>query len=379
MAVDFNRFRDYFPHVKEQIYLDHASVSPLSTPVMDAVLKYVANRNNGNIVDTNGLFEFAAALRKELAKLIHAESADQIAFVQSTTVGLNILARGLSLQPGDRIIITDCEFPANVFPFLNLEKSGVHIDFVHCHDGRVEIEDIFAAVTPQTKLISLSLVEFFSGFRHDARKIGDFCRERGIIFALDAIQALGAMKVDVQKWHVDFLSAGGQKWLMSPMGTGFIYVAPHLLDKLEIINLGWLGMKDAWNFFDYTIRPLDTAAKFEQGSYPFIALEGMMAAVKIFLSIDADELEQQILHLSGYLIKKLKSLRYRVITPEAEAERAGIVLFTSGENNEAVHQQLKEKKITISLRENMLRVSPHFYNNEEDLDRFIDELHRIVA
>ena len=379
MSVDFNQYRDYFPHVKEQIYLDHASVSPLSTPVTEAVMKYVANRNNGNIINTDGLFGFAAALRTELAKLIHAESGDQIAFVQSTTVGLNILARGLSLKPGDRIIITDCEFPANVFPFLNLEKTGVQVDFVHCRDGRIEVEDIFAAVTPQTKLISLSLVEFFSGFRHDAQKIGEFCRQHGIVFALDAIQALGAVKVDMQKWHVDFLSAGGQKWLMSPMGTGFIYVAPHLLDKLEIINLGWLGMKDAWHFFDYTIRPVDTASRFEQGSYPFIALAGMMAAVKIFLSIDPDELERQILHLSGHLIQKLKSLRFRVVTPEVEEERAGIVLFTTGEDNETVHQKLKEKKITISLRENMLRVSPHFYNNEEDLDRFIDELHRITG
>ena len=374
MTNSFEKYREYFPHLKDQVYLDHASVSPLSTLVTLAIEKYLKKRNTGNIVDSDELFTFLEKLRGQLAKLVKAESAKNIAFVQSTTVGLNILAHGLKLQKGDRILLTDCEFPANVFPFLNLQKDGIMVDFVKNKNGRIPLEDVLSNIKPETKLVSLSLVEFFSGFRHDAEKIGAFCREKGIVFALDAIQALGAVAADVQKWKVDFLSAGGQKWLMSPMGTGFIYIAPHLLDKLEIVNLGWLGMKDAWNFFDYTIRPLDSAAKFEQGSFPFVALEGFMPAVKMFNSIDQTELENRIRSLSGYLIEKLTEHDFDVFTPQNPKERAGIVLFTSNHNNEEIHQKLKEKRITISLRENHLRISPHFYNNENDLDILIQAL-----
>lgn len=371
---NFEKYREYFPHVFEQVYLDHASVSPLSTLVTDAIKNYLQNRSTGNIVDSNELFTFLEKLRIQTAKLLHAESEKFIAFVQSTTVGLNILARGLKLGKGDRILLTDCEFPANIFPFLNLQKEGVVVDFVKNQNGKIPLEDVLSNIKPQTRLVSLSLVEFFSGFRHDAEKIGAFCREKGIVFALDAIQALGAVQADVQKWQVDFLSAGCQKWLMSPMGTGFIYIAPHLLDRLEIINLGWLGMKDAWNFFDYTIRPLDSAAKFEQGSFPFVALEGFMPTVKMFNSFDQAELENRILSLSGYLIDRLTQHNFEVFTPSNPKERAGIVLFTTKKNNEEIHRKLKEKRITISLREGCLRVSPHFYNNKRDLDIFLEAL-----
>jgi len=378
MAIDVNHYRQYFPHLQNKNYLDHASISPLSTPVVTAMTDFLRDRSC-SIADYESCFALATELRQLLARLIHAESAKTIAFVGNTTLGLNVLAQGLDWQAGDRVLMTDREFPANVYPYLNLRDQGVIVDFVTSQNGTVPTGELLAQVKPRTQLVSLSLVEFMSGYRHDAAVIGKFCHERGILFALDAIQALGVVQVDVQDCHVDFLAAGAQKWLMSPLGSAFIYVAPHLLPRLRVANLGWLSMDNSWNFFDYSIRLLDSAARFEPGTLPFSLLHGMKAAMQIILSLPAAELEARILHLSGYLLQRLQELGFTTYTPTTDSERAGIVLFSTGDHNERIWQHLKERGIIISLRENLLRVSPHFYNTEEDLDSFLTALTELAG
>lgn len=377
--MDLEQYRAYFPHLSKRVYLDHAAVSPLPLPVRRAVEEQLRDRSEGKIADLESLLYLMAELRRELAGMVHAESPDSIAFVPNTSTGLNILAQGIDWQKGDRILVTDCEFPANIYPYLNLADRGVTVDFVPCIDGAVPTDHLLAHVRPQTRLVSLSLVEFLSGYRHDARKIGNFCRENGILFALDAIQGLGAVEVDVQAWKVDFLASGGQKWLLSPMGSGFIYVSPGLLPALRVSYPGWLSVKDAWNFFDYRLDYLPTAERFEPGTKPVLPLRGMLAAVRLLRSVPDAERERRILDLSGYLIRELKQRGIRVITPEDGAHRAGIVTFEAPGDAEKIHQELKEAGVDLSFRSGMLRASPHFYNTEDDLNRLLSRLEKHLA
>ncbi len=206
----------------------------------------IKQKSETEIDDFVSMLKVFEETKAGLAKLINT-TIERIAFVDNTTNGLNILAQGMKWEKGDRILLNDIEFPANVYPFLNLEKDGVVIDFVKSHDGIVSAEDIIENVKPGTKLISVSQVQFLTGYRIELQKLGEFCKENGIIFCVDAIQGLGAVRLDVQKDNIDFISCGTQKWLMGLQGLAFIYISKNLQEKLTPKYTGWQSVKNAWN------------------------------------------------------------------------------------------------------------------------------------
>ena len=362
--------RALFPHTSQgKIYLNHAGTSPLSIRVVQALTDYLRQRSEGKLETYWDDLPMVGELRSFISQIVNAESGERIALTANTSDAINIVAGGLEWQQGDRILLNNIEFPANVWPYLNLKRLGVGLDVIQSPDGRISPGQIEKSVTPRTRLIALSAVQFLSGYRANLAVIGDMCRRRGIIFAVDGIQAVGAVKIDVQAMKIDALAAGGQKWQMSPHGTGFLYVTEELQSRIQQKNLGWLSVADPWDFHNHT-QPLDaTARRYEGGSLIMPTLWGMHAALRTIIEFGTDAIEAQILSLTQTLVEGFAAAGLELYTPVMPAERAGIVTIRlpAGTDSQAVFKRLLDQNITLAVREGMLRYSPHFYCAAEEM------------
>ncbi|HEY9840163.1 MAG TPA: aminotransferase class V-fold PLP-dependent enzyme [Candidatus Obscuribacterales bacterium] len=366
--------RALFPHSRDQIYLNHAAISPFSTHVVAALEAFIQQRHLDEIENYWSMLPKIQDLRERLARLVGGR-AEGIAFVPNTSFGLNLLATGLKWQAGDRILLNRLEFPANVYPFLNCRRFGVEVDFVEPRADRlIHLDDIAAAIRPQTRLLSISHVQFLTGQRVDLAALGQLCRARGLLFCVDAIQSLGATDLDVRALNIDFLATGGHKWLMGPQGQGFVHITHELIEKLEPAMVGWLSVQDAWNLLDYQLKLRPDAARFETGSFNALGLTGMLAAQEVFARWPMAEIRNHVLDLSGFLIHGLQELGLKVITPAEPEQRLGIVTCEHPEADQ-IREGLEAHQIKVSAREgSYLRFAPHFYNSRAELTRVLKQL-----
>jgi len=375
--------RTQFPHLKNgQVYLNHASTSPLSTRVVDSITQYLQTHSDGTQVTHESELQIEADCRNAIQKMIHAESKDRIALIGNTSDAINIVASGLKWQQGDRIILNDMEFPANVYPYYHLQESGVIIDIIHCPDGRITPEMIAEKLSPKTRVVALSAVQFLSGFRADLASIGALCRDRGIWFVVDGIQAVGAVQLDVQKMKIDGLAAGGQKWQMSVQGTGFLYVSESLQEAIHPQFVGWLAVQDAWNFHNYGQPLAATAKRYEGGTVNHLGFCGMVSSLAMLLEQGGDAIERHVLALTKILSEGFQKIDgVAVYSPMDEIERAGIVTITLPEhiNAASLFKKLLARNIVISLREGKLRYSPHFYNSPQEMQTAIEATSELCA
>jgi len=369
--------RDLFPFLKSgSIYMNHAAISPLSQLVLNKINDYLNIRSGSQAEDFNDLMRTASDTKDKLGKLINCEPS-RIAFVDNTSNGLNILAQGLDWKLGDRIILNDIEFPSNVYPFLNLKEYGVEIDIVKSNEGVVNTNDIEKLITPQTRLVSISYVQFLSGYRIDLEKLGEVCRKHNIIFCVDAIQALGAIRLDVKKCNIDFLASGAQKWLMALEGTGFIYLTEELQNKISPKYVGWTSVSDAWNLLDYHLTLRRTAARFQNGTLSSIGIYALNASLSLMLELGLDSIEDTILDNTGYFLSALRKSGFNtVLTVSTRENLSGIISYKPEKSGE-VFETLKKNDIHAALREGVIRFSPHFYNTKEEIDRVMAVLKQI--
>lgn len=374
VIMTIEQIRSLFPHLDtNQVYFNHAAIGPWCQPVLDRITEYSSQRSGLMIENFPFFLEKNAAARAKLAKLLGAET-DRLAWVDNVSNGLNILANGISWKSGDRIILNDIEFPSNVYPFLNLERVGVEVDIVKSHSGIVDIEDIERAITPKTKLISISLVQFLSGYRADIDAIGNLCKEKGIIFCVDAIQAAGVVEIDVTKSQIDFLSGGTQKWLMSSQGLSYIYLTEELQNRISQRNVGWASVNDAWNLLDYNLSLKSSAERFQNGTINVLGVCLFEAALDLFHGFGMSNVERKILENTEYFINQLVEIGIEPILKNVETKnRAGIVTFKHERSNE-IFEFLQSKRIYGAVRQGMIRFSPHFYNTKEEIDLVIKEL-----
>jgi selenocysteine lyase/cysteine desulfurase len=346
--------------------------------VVNALNTFIQGRHNSD--DTEYYKPCQAILeetRKNLARLVHT-GPERIGIVKNTGEGLNILASGLEWNAGDRILLTDYEFPSNVYPFLNLQRHGVEIDYVKNQNGKILLEDIERMLTPKTKLLSISFVEFINGYRNDLKTIGKLCHSNNTVFCVDSIQGVGAFDLPVEETGIDFLSNGGQKWLMGPMGTAFIYLTKEIQDRIQPAYAGWLSVENAWDFFDFDLKFLSSAQRYEHSTHNFLGLAGLNAAVKLLLEVGIPNIEMHLQNLGEQLISGLRKHNLGVLSDDHPQFRSGIISFTHPDpiRNEAIYRELKQKKIYISLRpflngDKILRAAPHFYNTEEEIDKLL--------
>lgn len=370
--------RKHFPYLDSgKIYFNHAAISPVSSFVKVELEKFLHERSTTDIDNYEKMVNTVGSLTDRISVMLNAKQA-RIALTKSVTESLNILAQGIKWEKGDRIILNDIEFPANVYPFLNLKNYGVEVDFVKSKNGEIKIEDIEKLITPKTKLLSISFVQFLSGFRADLETIGELCSKHNIIFSVDAIQGAGVIQLDVEKYKIDFLAGGSHKWLMGLTGLGYLFITEKLQSKLEQKNVGWLSVENEWDLLNYSLELKQTALRFQLGTFSFSGVVALNASLEFFESLGYVNIEDYILQNSKYFLAKLVDEGFKPILHNLpEKNLAGIVTFPV-ENAEEVFKQLLEKNIVGSLREGMIRFSPHFYNTKEEIDIVVDTLKRLI-
>ena len=362
--------RRRFPHTQTQIYLNHAATGPLSRPVVQAVRRYLQQRYIGPIDNYEELAPIIDETRRLVATVL-GTTPDRIAFAPNTSSALGLLAQGLDWRPGDRIAIPACEFPANVYPFMNLQHRGVQIDWIPHREGTFTVEDVARALTPRTRLVTLSWVQFLSGFRVDLAQIVACCHERGVWVSVDAIQGLGALPIDVEATGIDLLAAGTHKWLMGLQGLAVCYVRPALQEVLRP-PAGWLHGPVDWNrFFDYRLEFYPDARRYETGTPNQAAIVALHAALKQYLALGMDWCARRVLALRRQLADGLRRLGLARYGTDDPAHASGIVTVRHPQA-EALAAFLKAQQIIASVRNGMLRFSPTYYNTAEEIDRTLE-------
>lgn len=368
--------RSFFPYLNNEIiYFNHAATGPFSSLVLDRLNDLLIEKSEKKIDDFESFVKVMIETKSLLAEMINCKN-DRIAFVDNTTNGLIMLANSINWKQGDRILLNDVEFPANIYPFLNLQRLGVEIDFVKSNNGIVTSEQIFSAIKPNTKLISVSFVQFLSGYKIDLEKIGNYCRANNIIFCVDGIQGIGALQIDVVKSKIDFLSCGTQKWLLGMQGLAFIFIDEELQKKIIPANVGWLSVNDAWNLLDYKLDLKSNADVFQTGTLNAFGIYALNESLKLFKTFGFANIEREVISNSKYFISKLKEKNIQCLLTDCdESELSGIVTIRI-ENAEKVFNNLEQKKIICSLREGLMRFAPHFYNTSQEIDLVVDELQK---
>lgn len=364
-------YRQFFPITEQKVYLNHAAVSPISTKVKQALDNFFTIRSQEQPGNWTTAVQIAAELKEMFAEIINAESSDRIAFTQNTTHGLNIIASGLQWNSGDEILIPENEFPANVYPFKNLERKGVRIKFLPVQAGGITPAILKSNIAPKTKLLTLSFVEFLSGYKHNLEQLGQICRQNNILFIVDSIQGVGAIPIDVQKSFIDGMANGGHKWLMSPQGTGFLYVTENLQNKIRQSHLGWTGLQDMQDFMNFDRRPRKSAGRYELGTLNFAGIAGAHAALSLLTEVGIENIYSHVVKLTDYAIEKLESHSYKIYSNQNPEYRSGILSFYPKKDPQKFFNRLQNNNIVCSLREGLIRIAPHFYNNIDDIDRFI--------
>lgn len=369
--------RSYFPHLGNGIiYFNHASTAPINTAMKKQIDEFIKERSEFARDDYWAFKAVADETKTLIGELINC-SGDRIAFLDNTTNGIIWLAQGIDWKAGNRIILNDAEFPANVYPFLQLKEKSVEVDFVKSKDGIVTAEEVIEAIKPETKLISISFVQFLSGYRIDLEKIGKVCKQKGIIFCVDSIQGLGAVRLDVEKCNIDFLANGTQKWLLGLQGLAFIYVRKELQEKMKSAPIGWLAVKDAWDLLNFDLTTKETAERFQPGTLNNLGIYAFNSSMKFFKEFGFGEIEAQVLSSSKYFIDELAKAGYESpLIPLPERHLSGIVSFRTG-NGQKILDQLTRKKIVCSLREGYIRFAPHFYNTKQEIDFVVDAVKSI--
>lgn len=375
---ELTEIRENFPHTKTgHIYLNHAAISPISRSVKQGIDRFLSDRHTGKIDNFEMGMSIVQETRDLISGFVNAESSDQITFMSNTSEGITAVAEGLKWNEGDEILLNHMEFPTNVQPYRILDRFGVNVRYIEPEDNKVTPHMVESAITSGTRLFSISAVQYLTGFKADLEAIGAICKKHDVLFVVDAIQYMGAGTIDVQACNIDALATGGHKWLMSPMGTGFLYLSDKLSRRLKPYKTGWLSVQEPWELSNFEQEWLPVSQHLEIGTPNVIGFAGMNASLKTLNSIGPDRITENILNLTEYLTAKLSQQKNtQLISPKEQKERAGIVTFTTTDitDTEAFVETLKKKNITISSREGKLRVAPHFYNTIEELDTVLNAI-----
>lgn len=358
----------------EAIYLNNASTGPLPRRTTAAVEAFT--RLRAEPFRMTDAVQFGTLERsRELAARLVGASAREIALMVNTSYGLNLAARALPLVAGDVVLSFDREFPANVYPWMALQRrAGVELRLLPCDEGRLPDEDaLLRAIErePSVKVVTVSWVSFATGCRVSLERIGAACRQRGIFFVVDAIQGLGACTLDLARCQVDILACGAQKWLMSPWGTGFVYVREALLDQLEPSAVGWMSVRGSDDFarlVDYDLTYRDDARRFEVITLPFQDFAGLNSSLELLLELGPAAVQAHVEALAGRIVRWAESRDdVRLVTPADSARRAGIV-SVAPRDPAGASARLTSAGVSHSLREGAIRLSPHCYNTTGEVD-----------
>jgi len=375
MTTDWKAVRAEFPALEQWTYLNTATIGQVPRCATEAVRRHFERRAALACTDLFDWFNDADGIRAAAARLIHAEATD-IAFVPNASVALSLLLGGLEWQPGDRVVTLEHEFPNHYyFPQL-LRYRGV--EFVE-----TPWEGFYGAITPRTRVVAISAVNYTTGFRPPAEKVAAFLRERGVLLYLDGTQGLGALRFDMRAIQPDLFVADAYKWLLSPNGAGFMYVSPALRKRLQPSVIGWRSHRD-WRNHENLHEGLPEfspdAERYEGGMLGFAPLYAMGASIDMMLGIGPEVIEQRVMELTRAARALLRRAGAELLCDSSpDYESPVIAARFPASDASRLARELKSRRVLVSARHGFLRVSAHFYNDESDLERFEQALREALA
>jgi selenocysteine lyase/cysteine desulfurase len=367
--------RNLFPVTKNYIYLNHATVAPISIPVYERMQEYTRDLLDHGYVNFQDWSDAVKRVRELGARLINARS-HEIAFAPNTSAGLAMIANGIDWREGDNIVTAECEFLANVVPWMRIKREyGVEVRMARERDARLETEEILSLIDNRTRVVSLSFVEFASGFRNDLMAIGRYSRERGVLFVVDGIQGLGALALDVEECCIDALSADAHKFLLGPEGCALFYISSRAMERVKPTLVGWLSVQAPFDHANFDQPYAPGARRYEAGSLNTAGVVGLGAALELFLKTGVEKIESYLIELGDYLCGRLAERGYHVVSSRRDGEKSAVICCRHDRYQaEFLSEHLNKFRIITTPRLGRLRIAPHFYNSRDEIDQLIETL-----
>jgi selenocysteine lyase/cysteine desulfurase len=365
-------FKDLFPVTRNLIYFNHAAVGPLSVRAYEAMESHSRDQRDFGALHWRAWYGEIDRLRESAARLIGA-NANEVAILKNTSEGISFVAQGLRWNEGDNVVTTALEFPSNWTPWKRLESRGVE-----CRVAQLpSTEAIESLIDDRTRIVTVSSVAFHNGYVADLDAIGELCERRGILFCVDAIQSVGVLPINVHRSKIHFLAADGHKWMCGPEGAAIFYVAADKRDELEVIENGWTNIERRGKFIGCATDWLADARRFEAGSLNTNGIYGLRAAIDLLLEIGIERVRAHALQAANTFAEGLRSIGW-----SAPTYGSPIIGATPQSVDKSIlwyHRKLEEHGIVCAPREGLVRFSPHFYNDEDEVQRVVDVLRALSS
>ena len=366
----WRKYRDQFPVTEHLIYLNHAGVAPLCRPAADAMRDFAREMLESGALHFENWVRTYEGLRCSAARLINA-TPDEIAIVKNTSEGLATVAAGIDWKPGDAIVAFREEFPANYFPWRRLEERGIEVRWLSIFDSL----DLVDQACKGARLLSVSFVQYLSGYRANLEKMGEICVRHNCLFLVDAIQGMGAFPIDVRRARIGALAADGHKWMLGPEGCGVLFVRRDLQDRIEPVEFGWSNVAKYNDFDSRDMGLRQDAGRYECGALNTVGCYGLHAALDFILEIGVEHIARAVESLGDRLAYGVTQLGFETLGTRAPETGAGIVSFRKRDvDSRLIVRRLTLAGIVAALRGGWVRVSPHFYISPEEIDRVLEHV-----
>ena len=357
-------------------YLNHAAVSPWPVRTAEAIKQFADENVHSGASKYLDWLETETKLRTQIKTLLNAPSADDISLLKNTSEALSVVACGIDWQDGDNVVSTDQEFPSNRIVWEAQARHGVEMREIDVMTDESPESCLINACDENTRIMAISSVQYGTGLKLDLVKLGQFCRANDIYYCVDAIQSIGAHKVDIQAINADFVMADAHKWMCGPEGIALFYCRADIREKLQLNQFGWHMVEEHGDYTRNSWTPANNARRFECGSPNMLGIHALSASLSLFEEIGMDNVELSILQKTSYLIDKLNNLAdVELLTPASEQRRAGIVTFKiTGNDMTDIYTRLMNNKVICANRLEGIRFSPHFYTDLEIIDNSLEKL-----
>lgn len=369
--------RELFPITKRFNYLNHAAISPLPLPTLQAVESQIRDVHENGSVNFMDWLSTTEQARKLLAGILGARP-EQVAFMRNTSDGLSTVANGLTWQKGDNVVTFRGEFPSNIYPWLRLREAfGVEVRMCEERAGRIDFDELARLVDSQTRIVAISQVQFASGFRIDLERLARLVRRHDALLVVDVIQGLGVVPFDVEVELVDVAAGASHKWLMAPEGMGYLYLSDRARERIQPTLVGWISVPNPEHFQNFEQGWNRGALAWETGTRPSALIYGLKASLELLTGVGVAHIARRLEELTDYLCERLKSRPgYELVSSRLVGEKSQIVCIrnTEGISAMALYHHFKQRHIITAPRGDRLRIAPHLYNTPEEIDQLVEAL-----
>ena len=362
--------RALFPATEEIVYLNSAAVAPLPSVSVSAVEKQLHDVSLHGSMNYAKWVETKGRCRTLVAELLNVEK-DNVAFLRNTSDGFATVANGIDWKKGDNIVSFAGEFPSNFYPWRMVrDRFGVELRLCGERDGKVDIDEMLSMVDERTRIVSISAIQFSTGFRADLERVGEVARKHNALFSVDMIQAFGAIPLDLSALGADIAAGASHKWLCAPEGCGILYLSARAQERIQPTLVGWISVADPWNFDDREQPLHPNALSLESGTGPAALFYGLEQSLLLLKNVGVEKIKEHNFNLADTICEKLSHCNFNVVSVREESTKSQIVSIKhkNGISASEIFKSLQARNVVVSSRGDKLRIAPHLFNNESDID-----------